>query len=77
MTRQRIQQGHPGRADTILDRCPGDVYARSVSWLDIAEQAFHQAHAALADVVRSTVMLTDIGNVAPQRSWSAGVITVP
>jgi enamine deaminase RidA (YjgF/YER057c/UK114 family) len=39
---------------------PGDVYAQSVRCLDIAEQALHEAGAALADVVRTRVMLTDI-----------------
>jgi enamine deaminase RidA (YjgF/YER057c/UK114 family) len=41
---------------------PGDVYAQSVRCLDIAEQALHEAGAALADVVRTRVMLTDIGH---------------
>jgi enamine deaminase RidA (YjgF/YER057c/UK114 family) len=40
---------------------PGDVYAQSVRCLDIAEQALQEAGAALADVVRTRVMLTDIG----------------
>jgi enamine deaminase RidA (YjgF/YER057c/UK114 family) len=39
---------------------PGDVYAQSVRCLDIAEQALQEAGAALADVVRTRVMLTDI-----------------
>jgi len=39
---------------------PGDVYAQSVRCLDIAEQALREAGAALADVVRTRVMLTDI-----------------
>ena len=40
---------------------PGDVYAQSVRCLDIAEQALQEAGAALADVVRIRIMLTDIG----------------
>jgi len=40
---------------------PGDVYAQSVRCLDIAERALHEAGASLADVVRTRVMLTDIG----------------
>jgi enamine deaminase RidA (YjgF/YER057c/UK114 family) len=39
---------------------PGDVYAQAVRCLDIAEQALQEAGAALADVVRTRVMLTDI-----------------
>ena len=39
---------------------PLDVYAQSVRCLDIAEQALQEAGAALADVVRTRVMLTDI-----------------
>ena len=39
---------------------PGDVYAQSVRCLDIAEQALQEAGAALADVVRTRVMLVDI-----------------
>src|ERR1700683_3992852 len=44
---------------------PGDVYAQSVRCLDIAEQALHEAGASLADVVRTRVMLTDIGQWRP------------
>jgi enamine deaminase RidA (YjgF/YER057c/UK114 family) len=40
---------------------PGDVYAQSVRCLDIAEQALQEAGAALADVIRTRVMLIDIG----------------
>ena len=40
---------------------PDDVYAQSVRCLDIAEQALEEAGASLADVVRTRVMLTDIG----------------
>ena len=40
---------------------PGDVYAQSVRCLDIAEQALTEAGASLGDVVRTRVMLTDIG----------------
>ncbi|HEY1920807.1 MAG TPA: RidA family protein [Streptosporangiaceae bacterium] len=40
---------------------PGDVYAQSVRCLDIAEQALREAGASMADVVRTRVMLTDIG----------------
>jgi enamine deaminase RidA (YjgF/YER057c/UK114 family) len=40
---------------------PGDVYAQSVRCLDIAEQALGDAGASLADVVRTRVMLTDMG----------------
>ena len=40
---------------------PGDVYGQSVRCLDIAEQALQEAGASLADVVRTRVMLTDIG----------------
>jgi len=40
---------------------PGDVYAQSVRCLDIAELALQEAGASLADVVRTRVMLTDIG----------------
>src|ERR1700683_2069182 len=40
---------------------PGDVYAQSVRCLDIAEQALTEAGASLAGVVRTRVMLTDIG----------------
>jgi len=40
---------------------PGDVYAQSVRCLDIAEQALQEAGASLADVIRTRVMLTDIG----------------
>lgn len=39
---------------------PGDVYAQSVRCLDIAEQALLEAGAALADVIRTRVMLVDI-----------------
>jgi enamine deaminase RidA (YjgF/YER057c/UK114 family) len=39
---------------------PGDAYAQTVRCLDIAEQALHEAGAALADVIRTRVMLTDI-----------------
>ena len=39
---------------------PGDIYAQAVRCLDIAEQVRHEAGAALADVVRARVMLTDI-----------------
>lgn len=39
---------------------PGDVYAQSVRCLEIAEQALQGAGAALADVVRTRVMLVDI-----------------
>jgi len=39
---------------------PGDVYAQSVRCLEIAEQALHEAGAALADVIRTRVMLVDI-----------------
>ena len=39
---------------------PGDVYAQSVRCLDIVEQALREAGAALTDVVRTRVMLTDI-----------------
>src|SRR5688572_3027115 len=42
--------------------CPGDVYAQTVRCLDIAEQALHEAGAALADVVRTRVMLVDIAH---------------
>jgi enamine deaminase RidA (YjgF/YER057c/UK114 family) len=41
---------------------PGDVYAQSVRCLDIAERALAEAGASLADVVRTRVMLTDIGH---------------
>jgi enamine deaminase RidA (YjgF/YER057c/UK114 family) len=41
---------------------PGDVYAQSIRCLDIAEQALQEAGASLADVVRTRVMLTDIGH---------------
>jgi len=41
---------------------PGDVHAQSVRCLDIAEQALQEAGASLADVVRTRVMLTDIGH---------------
>ena len=40
---------------------PGDVYAQAVRCLDIAEQALREAGASLADVVRTRVMLIDIG----------------
>jgi enamine deaminase RidA (YjgF/YER057c/UK114 family) len=40
---------------------PGDVYGQSVRCLDIAEQALREAGASVADVVRTRVMLTDIG----------------
>jgi enamine deaminase RidA (YjgF/YER057c/UK114 family) len=39
----------------------GDVYAQSVRCLDIAERALLEAGASLADVVRTRVMLADIG----------------
>lgn len=39
----------------------GDVYGQAVRCLDIAEQALRQAGAELTDVVRTRVMLTDIG----------------
>src|SRR5215813_13959123 len=45
---------------------PGDVYAQSVRCLDIAEPALQEACAALADVVRTRVMLTYI------RHWRQG-----
>jgi enamine deaminase RidA (YjgF/YER057c/UK114 family) len=44
---------------------PGDVYEQSVRCLDIVERALQEAGAALADVVRTRVMLTDI------RQWRA------
>jgi enamine deaminase RidA (YjgF/YER057c/UK114 family) len=40
---------------------PGDVYGQAVRCLDIAEQALREAGASLADVIRTRVMLTDIG----------------
>jgi enamine deaminase RidA (YjgF/YER057c/UK114 family) len=40
---------------------PGDVYGQSVRCLDIAEKALREAGASLGDVVRTRVMLTDIG----------------
>jgi enamine deaminase RidA (YjgF/YER057c/UK114 family) len=40
---------------------PGDVYGQSVRCLDIAERALREAGASLTDVVRTRVMLTDIG----------------
>jgi enamine deaminase RidA (YjgF/YER057c/UK114 family) len=40
---------------------PGDVYAQSVRCLDIAEKALREAGASLSDVVRTRVMLTDMG----------------
>jgi enamine deaminase RidA (YjgF/YER057c/UK114 family) len=40
---------------------PGDVYAQSVRCLDITEQALREAGASLGNVVRTRVMLTDIG----------------
>lgn len=42
-------------------QAPGDVYGQSVRCLDIAEKALREAGASLADVVRTRVMLTDIG----------------
>src|SRR5438094_7679219 len=40
---------------------PGDVYAQSVRCPDIAEQSLRDAGASLADVVRTRVILADIG----------------
>jgi enamine deaminase RidA (YjgF/YER057c/UK114 family) len=40
---------------------PGDVYGQSVRCLDIAERALREAGASLDDVIRTRVMLTDIG----------------
>lgn len=39
----------------------GDVYGRTVRCLDIAEEALSEAGGSLADVIRTRVMLTDIG----------------
>src|SRR5260370_783757 len=59
---------------------PGDVYAQSVRCLDIAEQALREAGASLADVVRTRVMLVDIGQwrqaarAPPRRRARAGPV---
>ncbi|MGW2541355.1 Rid family hydrolase [Kitasatospora sp. NPDC001574] len=39
---------------------PGDVHARTVRCLDIAEAALAEAGASLGDVVRTRIMLTDV-----------------
>lgn len=39
---------------------PGDVYKQSLRCIEVAEEALAGAGAALADVVRTRVMLTDI-----------------
>lgn len=39
----------------------GDVYGQTVRCLDIAEEALSEAGGSLADVIRTRVMLTDIG----------------
>ncbi|MFJ6794994.1 RidA family protein [Streptomyces sp. NPDC091268] len=39
---------------------PGDVYAQTVRCLEIAERALAEAGAALGDVVRTRIMLTDV-----------------
>lgn len=39
----------------------GDVYGQAVRCLDIAEEALTEAGGSLADVIRTRVMLTDIG----------------
>jgi enamine deaminase RidA (YjgF/YER057c/UK114 family) len=43
----------------------GDVYGQTVRCLDIVEQALRDAGASLSDVVRTRVMLTDIGQWRP------------
>ncbi|MEV0430028.1 RidA family protein [Micromonospora sp. NPDC050495] len=48
-------------ADDGTTTAPGDVYAQSVRCLDIAEHALREAGATLADVIRTRVMLVDIG----------------
>jgi enamine deaminase RidA (YjgF/YER057c/UK114 family) len=40
---------------------PGDVYGQSVRCLDIAEQALTEAGGSIGDVIRTRVMLVDIG----------------
>ncbi|WP_374628107.1 Rid family hydrolase [Micromonospora sp. A3M-1-15] len=44
-------------ADDGATAGPGDVYAKAVRCLDIAEQALREAGASLADVIRTRVML--------------------
>jgi enamine deaminase RidA (YjgF/YER057c/UK114 family) len=39
---------------------PGDVYAQTVRCLDIAERALGDVGAAITDVIRTRIMLTDI-----------------
>ncbi|MFI7430061.1 RidA family protein [Micromonospora sp. NPDC049836] len=48
-------------ADDGTTTAPGDVYAQSVRCLDIAEHALREAGATLADVIRTRVMLVDVG----------------
>jgi enamine deaminase RidA (YjgF/YER057c/UK114 family) len=53
---------------------PGDVYAQSVRCPEIAEQALQEAGAPLADVVRTRVMLTNIGAMAGRSPCPRGAI---
>ena len=56
----RLVAGTAPIAESGGTAAPGDVYAQSVRCLDIAGQALQEAGAALADVVRTRVMLTDV-----------------
>ncbi|MFD9728603.1 RidA family protein [Streptomyces sp. NPDC059072] len=48
-------------ADDGSTAAPGDVYGQTVRCLDIAERALREAGAGLEDVVRTRIMLTDVG----------------
>ncbi|MFE2165330.1 RidA family protein [Streptomyces sp. NPDC059447] len=48
-------------ADDGSTAAPGDVYGQTVRCLDIAERALREAGARLEDVVRTRIMLTDVG----------------
>jgi enamine deaminase RidA (YjgF/YER057c/UK114 family) len=53
-----------GTAPIAIDgstACPGDVYGQTLRCLTIMKQAIEDAGGKLSDVIRTRVMLTDIG----------------